>query len=339
LLPSDADPNVYERRSADGTVVAVIYVDDGIIVADTDADADAAIADIAALFPCRDMGEPRDYVGWQVERDRAAGTIKIHSADYIRRLLHEYGMTGCAPVALPMTKLPHEQGEPLPLPERHRYPRLIGALLHAANCTRPDIAQPVATLARYLKAPKLHHWAAALRVLRYLAGTISLGIVYGGRADLLPEAFSDADWAGDDKTRRSRSGGVFLSNGGATWWHSKLQPTVSGSTMEAEYIACDAVVREAMFQRKLWPVLTGRALGPVPISTDSECALALLANPMNTVRSKHIDIKYKYARECAVIGAVSFCHVDGVRNIADILTKPLPSLDKFTFCVRGMGMR
>jgi hypothetical protein len=36
---------------------------------------------------------------------------------------------------------------------------------------------------------------------------------------------------------------------------------------------------------------------------------------------------------------VSFCHVDGVRNIADILTKPLPSLDKFTFCVRGMGMR
>ena len=109
--------------------------------------------------------------------------------------------------------------------------------------------------------------------------------------------------------------------------------------MEAEYIACDAVVREAMFQRKLWPVLTGCTPAPIAISTDSTCALALVANPVNTVRSKHIDIKYKYARECAFTGAVSFRHVDSARNVADILTKPLPSLEKFAFCVQGLGMR
>ena len=186
LRPSPADPNVYLHEGADGRIISLVYVDDGMIVADSDADADATLALIMSEFPCRDLGSPVDFLGWELERDAAAGTIKIHQERYVVRLLQDYGLTGCAPVRLPMTALPSPEGEPLSAADRVRYPALIGSLLHLANCTRPDIAQPVSTLARFIKCPKAHHWTAALRVLRYLAGTPSLGITYGGQPDTSP---------------------------------------------------------------------------------------------------------------------------------------------------------
>ena len=183
-----------------------------------------------------------------------------------------------------------------------------------------------------------------------MGGTPSLGITYGGRPEAQapaqlhagvpvgPVIYCDADFAGDKDKRVSRTGCVVMDNGGPIFWYSKLQGSVAVSTMEAEYMAADVAVREAMYQRKLQPLLTGAALASVPILTDSECALGLLANPQNTARSKHIDVKYHYARERALAGDVVFHHVPGALNVADILTKPSVGRAKFDFCVAGMGM-
>ena len=88
-----------------------------------------------------------------------------------------------------------------------------GSVMHLANCTRPDIAQPVSRLAKFLKCPTTLHWAAAIHLLKYLAGTAATGIVYGQGTGLA--GFCNADFAGDADTRRSTSGFVFLLNGGA----------------------------------------------------------------------------------------------------------------------------
>ncbi|MCV4733192.1 Ty1/Copia family ribonuclease HI, partial [Escherichia coli] len=65
-----------------------------------------------------------------------------------------------------------------------------------------------------------------------------------------PEVFStyaDADYAGDVDSRRSTSGLVVKMGTGAISWASKLQPVVTLSTTEAEYISAAAAGQEIMW--------------------------------------------------------------------------------------------
>jgi len=56
------------------------------------------------------------------------------------------------------------------------------------------------------------HFTVVKRILRYLKGTLHVGISYTKR-DLQLKAFSDADWVGDPNDRRSTTGLViFLGN-------------------------------------------------------------------------------------------------------------------------------
>ena len=58
----------------------------------------------------------------------------------------------------------------------YRYSELVGSCLCLSTCTRPEIAQVVGVLARHMVKPSMDHWAAAKAVLRYIAGTLDLGI-------------------------------------------------------------------------------------------------------------------------------------------------------------------
>jgi hypothetical protein len=83
--------------------------------------------------------------------------------------------------------------------------------------------------------PTETHWLAVKRILRYLAGTLHLGVQFHKDSDLQIHAYSDVDWAGNVDDRRSTSGYcVFLSSNLVSWC-AKKQPTVSRSSTEAEY--------------------------------------------------------------------------------------------------------
>ncbi|CAI7897303.1 unnamed protein product [Closterium sp. NIES-54] len=76
------------------------------------------------------------------------------------------------------------------------YPELVGCLMYLMTCTRPDLAYPLGLLARYV-APGWHrkvHMDAAKRVLRYLCSTSGMGLVLGGRGDVVLTGHSDASW-------------------------------------------------------------------------------------------------------------------------------------------------
>ncbi|KAK3893083.1 hypothetical protein Pcinc_003076 [Petrolisthes cinctipes] len=86
--------------------------------------------------------------------------------------------------------------------------------------------------------------------------------------------YSDADWAGDIKDRKSTSGYCFHLGGGPVSWSSKKQSCVALSTAEAEYMALASAIQEAVWFRKLavdiqidWDrglVTAPLALGPGP---------------------------------------------------------------------------
>ena len=136
-------------------------------------------------------------------------------------------------------------------------------------------------------------------------------------------------------TRRSTTGYVFTLSGGAISWSSRLQPTVAASTTEAEFMAAAYITKEALWLRTLLSELS-MEMDTININADSQSAIKLLKNPVFSMRSKHIDVIYHFARERVARKDVAFKYISTDKMVADVLTKPLPST-KFNFCRSMMG--
>ncbi|OMO52435.1 reverse transcriptase [Corchorus capsularis] len=137
--------------------------------------------------------------------------------------------------------------------------------------------------------------------------------------------YTDADWGGDLDERKSTSGYAFLLNGGAITWSSKKQSCNALSTMEAEFIACSAVVQEAVWlKRFLGSLGVPSAVDPVTIHCDSMAAIAYTKDPKYHGRTKHIDMRNNYIRDLIAQKEVILEHISTSHMVADPLTKPIP---------------
>ena len=94
------------------------------------------------------------------------------------------------------------------------YQAVVGSLLYLSTKTRPDIVYAVGSVARFCANPTKEHWTAVKRILRYLNGTIKLGLLYRKSTSAKIAGYTDADWAGDVGDRKSTSGYMFLLGGG-----------------------------------------------------------------------------------------------------------------------------
>jgi hypothetical protein len=334
---TDTDPGLYIIHRKDSTIYLLVWVDDILIAAPDTASVNWVKQRLNSVFDSRDLGEAKLFVGISIDRDRTAGTIKISQRRLVDVLLTKFGMDECKSRATPLepgTQLTKDESNLL---DKGQYPyaELIGSLIYLAVCTRPDIAQAVSALSRYMAKPASTHWTAAKGVLRYLAGTADLGITYRAGDDHL-YGFSDADHGGDKDTRRSTTGYAFLLNSGAISWSSKLQPTVAASTTEAEYMATAFAVKEALWLRKLSSEF-GLSTAATPIYGDNQSAQKLLKHPVANMRSKHIDVIYHFSRERAERGEVEYIYVHTDDNVADIFTKALKDA-KFIKFRSDLGM-
>uniref|UniRef100_A0A3Q7I212 Reverse transcriptase Ty1/copia-type domain-containing protein n=1 Tax=Solanum lycopersicum TaxID=4081 RepID=A0A3Q7I212_SOLLC len=82
-------------------------------------------------------------------------------------------------------------------------------------------------------------------------GTSDVGLIYGGDTQCLVTGYSDSNYAGDVDTRRSMTGYVFTLGGSVVSWKATLQPTVTLSTTEAEYMALTEAAKEGIWLKGL----------------------------------------------------------------------------------------
>jgi transposase InsO family protein len=335
-----ADPALWYTHVDGRLVFVLVYVDDLLVAGKRGADNMLPKKrELLKAFPARDLGAAHIFLGLEITRDRAKRTLTLSQGKYTREVIEEFRMTDAYPVATPMNSGVRltKEGQPLDT-SRYLYSKLVGALLYLSVCTRPDIAQAVGALSRYMAKPTEEHWKAAKHVLRYLCGTVDYGLHFGDTVGL--EGYCDADYASDLSTRRSTTGFVFMLNGGPICWSSKLQPTVAASTTEAEYMAAHSATKEGLWVRTLLKELgyEGAQTAPLHMRSDSQGALSIITNDIVSARSKHIDVQHHFVRERAARGEVSFHYCKSRDMVADALTKPLPR-DAFAFCREGMGVR
>ena len=337
FVASEADPGLFALHNKSGSIYLVVWVDDILLAGSNKEELDGVVTSLKTVFDIRDLGIPQYFLGMEIVRDRTARTLKLTQKRMTAELVNKYGLNAAKTKDVPLSssiKLTKE-GNALDK-EKHGYSELIGGLLYLSVCTRPDIAQAVGALARYMSAPTEDHWTAAKSVVRYLAGTVAYGINYGGGGATGVYGYCDSDYAGDIDTRRSTTGYTFIMSGGVISWSSRLQPTVAASTTEAEYMAAASAVKEALWLRKLMMDL-GKPVETLKIFCDNQAAITLLKNPIASTRSKHIDVLHYFARERVARKEVEFSYISTEKQLADCMTKALPA-SKFVFCCKGMGV-
>ena len=133
---------------------------------------------------------------------------------------------------------------------KERYRRLVGKLIYLSH-TRPDIAYAVGVVSRFMHNPQIQHMTAVTRILRYLKGTSSRGLLFGKNDNLKLLAYTDADWAGVRDDRKSTFVYFTILGGNLVTWRSKKQKVVALSSAEAEFRGIAKGITEIFWIRKL----------------------------------------------------------------------------------------
>lgn len=140
------------------------------------------------------------------------------------------------------------------------------------------------------------------------------------------EGYSDSDLAGNTEDRKSTGAMVFYLNENLITWVSQKQRCVALSSCEAEFMAATAAACQAVWLRNLLVQITGVKHGPVVIYVDNKSAIDLAKNPVFHGRSKHIDIRYHFIRECVERGEIEVKYVSTNEQRADVLTKAMATV-------------
>ncbi|XP_031282137.1 secreted RxLR effector protein 161-like [Pistacia vera] len=219
-------------------------------------------------------------------------------------------------------KLGKEDSEQFNQPSLYR--SIIGGLQYL-TLSRPDLAFSVNKLSQFLQNPTTTHWTACKRVLRYVKGTLSHGILFTKRKPFTLEAFANVDWVGDTIDRKSTSGYSVFLGGNLIQWSSRKQKVVSLSSTEAEYRSLSQAATEVVWIQNLFKELDIHIKNNSVIWCDNMSAGALSSNPVFHARTKHIEIDVHYVRELVANKTLNVQYIATEYQIADILTKALPS--------------
>jgi hypothetical protein len=152
-----------------------------------------------------------------------------------------------------------------------------------------------------------------------------MGVKYcawgGKKLELI--GYSDSDMAGDKVDRKSTSGMIYFLSNDAVSWQSAKQKVVALSSCEAEYIVASMAATQGVWMSRLMEEMLGKESDTPLLYVDNKAAISLIKNLVMHDRSKHIEIRFHYIRECSERGLIKVEFIRTQEQLSEILTKPL----------------
>ena len=340
------DNCVYVKFRGSNFIFLILYVDD-ILLASSDKNMLMETKRfLSSKFDMKDLDEATYVLGIEIHRDRSRGILGLSQRAYIEKVLKKYNMYKCSASPAPIVKgdkfgtfqCPRNNYESAQM-KSIPYASIVGSIMYAQVCTRPDLAFVTGMLGRYQSNPGLDHWKAAKKVLRYLQGTKGLMLTYEKSDNLEIVGYSDADFAGCVDTKKSTSGYIFTLAKGAISWKSSKQTVTASSTMQAEFVACYEATGQAVWLKNFIPELRviDSIARPLTLYCDNQPAVIYASNNKSSAAGKFIDIKYLVVKDRIQDQTIDIKYINTKFMLADPLTKGLPP-SVFREHVAGMGL-
>jgi hypothetical protein len=301
-----ADSTLFIQKVDKDLFVCQIYVDDIIFGSTNKKFCEEFSRIMTKRFEMSMMGELKFFLGFQIKQLKN-GTF-LCQTKYTSDMLKKFDMTNAKPIKTPMAVNGHlDLNEDGKLVNQKIYHSMIGSLLYLC-ASRPDIMLSVCMCARFQANPKECHLVAVKRIFIYLVHTPNLGLWYpkGSTFDLL--GYSDSDYAGCKVDRKSTTGTCQFLGRSLVSWSSKKQNSVALSTAEAEYVAAGACCAQLFWMRQTLSDF-GCEYKKIPLLCDNESAIKLANNPVQHLRTKHIDLRHHFLRDHEAKGDIALSHV------------------------------
>ena len=333
FLQLPADPCIFYRINSEGLTLVGVWVDDLIAGVMNDKVWDELVSAIRVKFPLVDKGNASLFLGINISQSEDLHTVTLSQRNSIEDLLERANMVHCNPAPTPCVAGVVWTKEDCPQPPQPVHPEMpnfrgLAALaLFISVWTHGEICFTVNKICKFSSNPGDKHVAALKRLIRYLAGTKSHGLVYS-RPSIAKGLNGACDSSHMDcpDTSRSTIAFVFFFNDCAISWYSKLHSYVTTCTNHSEYAALFLASKEAFhlieWLRPLNDFLKLQ-LEPTPIYLDNDGAKALSQDPVGRFKNKHVRMAHHFTQELVAAGSIKTVQISTADNCADVLTKAL----------------
>jgi hypothetical protein len=275
------------------------------------------------------------YLGMSIEQSDDRSTIKLNmkkaASDLVEKYLTPDTKIATSPAAADL--FDQDDGDNTGV-DAKAFLSIVMSLMYLARLTRPDILLAVTYLATKGHNPSKQDLKKLHRVLRYLKGTIDLGVTIHC-TDMQIYCHCDASY-GAHANGTSHTGFVISIGAEGSYLHARSakQKVGSVSSTDAEVIALVDCLKMVVWLRNLLSELDIIKLKTSIVYQDNKSAIFMVTEPNSRFRrSKHILTKISYARQLNTEGIVSIVWCDTKAMIADVLTKPLTG-ELFLYFIR-----
>ncbi|GJR88908.1 putative ribonuclease H-like domain-containing protein [Tanacetum coccineum] len=309
------DQTLFIRKHKGEFLLVQVYVDDIIFGSSNPKLCREFEALMHDKFKMSAMGELNFFLGLQVLQKKDG--IFLSQDKYVVDILKKFGYTDIRSVNTHMDR-ENPWGKD-GTGKDVEYRSMIGSLMYL-TASRPDIMFAVCACARHQVTPKECHLHAVKRIFRYLKGHPKLGLWYPKESPFDLVAYLDSDYGGANQDRKSTTGGCQFLGRRLISWQCKKQTIVATSTTEAEYVAAASGCGQVLWiQNQLLDY--GYNFMNTKIYIDNNSAICIVKNPVYHSKTKHIEIRHHFIRDCYEKKLINVDHIHTDDNVADLLTK------------------
>ncbi len=315
---------LFTWRKGDKYIILLLYVDDILMATNCDKRLNEVIEKLEHEFKITDLGTPEKFLGMEIERTENGDMIKLHQTKFIGKIIKRFNMCEAKTVDTPIsTNINSRRINDDEMCEDVPYRQAIGCLLFLSNGTRPDITFAVNKASRKQSNYTLRDWTDVKRILRYLKGNSSLGLIFSGKGNKL-QCYADASFGINDEQSRSTSGYALFLFGDLVNWRTKRQNHIALSSAEAEYVALSLAIRDVTNFSEMCKRINLVKID-IEVFEDNMTTIEMSKTDESQSLKHLVKVKYHYVRNEVREGRVHLVWISTDQQIGDFFTKALSS--------------